>query len=100
MSMVLNMLNRQFSSMASLLVLYVPYKRSWNAVNRLDVLKISRSVNVVILVIVNLEMDPELFGDPGDIFCILSMNFRSHFNDVAVFIANYVFFQYAEFVII
>ncbi len=83
MGMVLDTLDRQLGPVASLPVLHVPGKGCRDAVDDPDVFEFRRTIDVVVLIVVDLEMDPELLRDPGDVPRILPVNFGGHLDHVA-----------------
>jgi hypothetical protein len=100
MCVILDALYGELGPVARLLVLHVEPERRGDAVDDPDIRKRPRAVDIVVLIVIDLEVYPQVFCDPGQIACVFSAYLRDHFNHITGIGVDNVFLDDTELVVI
>ncbi len=98
--MILDAIDRELGPVICFLVLHFSPERRGEPVDDPDVPEHSRAIDIVVLIVLDLEMYPQVLCHPGDILRVFPMDLRRHFYHVAGLAVEDLFFQDAELVVI
>src|SRR5512143_174420 len=100
MGMILDALDRKFCPVTGLSVFHVEPERCRDTVDDADICERSGTVQRLFLIVIDLEMYPEIFCDPGNVACVFTMDLWHNLDHVARLVTDDIFFQDAEFVVV
>jgi len=100
MGVVLHALDGELRPVSGLFILHFALERRGDLVYDPDVPEYARAVDFLVLLIIDLELDPEVLCHPGDILRIFPAGLRRHFDYIARFPVHILFFKDAELEIV
>ncbi len=100
MCVVLDALDGEFGPVVRLPVLHAEPERGGDAVDDPDIRKRPRAVDIVVLIVIDLEMYPQVFCHLGQVPRVLTAYLRRHFDHITGFAVDYIFLLDAELVVV
>ena len=98
--MILDALDGELGPVVRLLVLHVEPERRGDAVDDPDIRERPGAVDIVVLIVIDLEMYPQVFCHPGYVARVLTAYLRRHFDHITGFGVDNVFLGDAELVVV